>query len=130
MKLKLRDLEAERNRVEETEFLDLLEIAVHPNNDDEDPLYQWVRPTHLDDDGGNPDPRVITRARDYGINVEKVLEEEVGVNVVASGSSNATADSSSVDKSSNDGSDGGGGNVGEYEYNSPSPLPLSPFTGK
>ena len=32
--------------------------------------------------------------------MEKVLEEEVGVNVVASGSSNATADSSSVNKSS------------------------------
>ena len=48
--------------------------------------------------------------------MEKVLEEEVGVNVVASDSSNATTvDSSSVDKSSNDGSDGGGRNVGEYE---------------
>ena len=77
-----------------------------------------------------PDPRVATHARDYGINVEKVLEEEVGVNVVVSGSSNATVDSPSIGKSSNDGSDGGGGNVGEYKYNSPSPLPLSPFTGE
>ena len=51
--------------------------------------------------------------------------------MVASGSSNTTAtNSSSVDRSSNDGSDGGGKNVGEYEYNSPSPLPLSPFTGE
>ena len=32
---------------------------------DEDPLYQWVRPTHLDDDEGNPNPRVATRARDF-----------------------------------------------------------------
>ena len=48
-----------------------------------------------------------------------------------SGSSNATtADSSSVDKRSNDGSDGGGENVGQYEYNSQSSLPLSPFTGE
>ena len=71
-----------------------------------DHLYQWVRPTHLDDDGGDPDPRVATHAYDYGINVEKVLEKEVGVNVVASGSSNATtADSYSINKSSNDGSD-------------------------
>ena len=52
IKLKLRDLEAERDKVEETEFVDLLEIAVHPNDDNEDPLYQWFRPTHLDDDGG------------------------------------------------------------------------------
>ena len=57
--------------------------------------------------------------------MEKVLEEEVGVNVVASGSSNATTTySSSVDKTSNDRSDGGGENVGEYEYNSPCSLPL------
>ena len=54
------------------------------------------------------------------------MEKEVGINVVASGSSNATtANSSSVDKSSNDGSDGGEENVGEYEYTSP-----SPFTGE
>ena len=63
--------------------------------------------------------------------MEKVLEEEVGVNVVASVSSNATTiDLSFVDKSSNDRSDGGGENIGEYEYNSPSLLPLSPFTGE
>ena len=55
--------------------------------------------------------------------MKKVLEEEVGVNVVASDSSNATTvDSSSIDKSSNDESDGGGENVVEYEYNSPSPF--------
>ena len=73
--------------------------------------------------GSNPDPHVATCARDCGINVEKVLEEEVGVNVVASGSSNATTtDSSFVDKSSNDESDGGGGNIREHEYNSPNSL--------
>ena len=89
-----------------------------------------VRPTHLDDNESYSDPRVATCARNYGINVEKVLEEEVGVNVVASTSLNATTtDLSSVDKSSNDRSDGGRENVGEYEYNSSSSSHLSSFIG-
>ena len=113
MKLKLKDFEAKRDKVEET--------TAHPNDDNEDPLYQWVRPTHLDANMGNPDPHVATRARDYRINVKKVLEEEVGVDVIASGSSNTTTtNSSSVNKSINDGSDGGWGIVREYEDNPPS----------
>ena len=45
--------------------------------------------------------------------VKKVLEEEVGVNVVFSGSSNATTTNLSSISSNNE-SDGGGGNVREY----------------
>ncbi|XP_070672057.1 uncharacterized protein [Malus domestica] len=42
-------------------------------------LYQWIRPLHLDDDDeDNPVLRVAEEARNEGINVEKVLEDEVG----------------------------------------------------
>ncbi|RVW64943.1 hypothetical protein CK203_041844 [Vitis vinifera] len=40
-------------------------------------LFQWVRPIHLDDEVGNPDPRIAAHAREFGVNVERVLFEEV-----------------------------------------------------
>ena len=40
-------------------------------------MFQWVRPIHLDDKECNLDPWIAAEARDYGINVEQFLQEEV-----------------------------------------------------
>ena len=56
MKLKIRDIEAETDKVVENNFLNLLEISTEFGEEDENQLFQWVRPLHLDDEDGNPDP--------------------------------------------------------------------------
>ena len=56
MKLKIRDMEAETNKVIENNFLDLLKISAEFGEEEENKLFQWVRPLHLDDEDGNPDP--------------------------------------------------------------------------
>ena len=56
MKLKIRDMEAKTDKVDENNFLDLLEISVEFGEEEENQLFQWVRPLHLDDEDGNPDP--------------------------------------------------------------------------
>ena len=52
-------MEAETDKVAENNFLDLLEISVEFGEEDENKLFQWVRPLHLDDEDGNPDPRIV-----------------------------------------------------------------------
>ena len=56
MKLKIRDMEAETDKVAENNFLDLLEFSAEFGEEEENQLFQWVRPLHLDDEDGNPDP--------------------------------------------------------------------------
>ena len=77
MKLKIHDMEAETNKVAENNFLDLLEISAEFGEEDENQLFQWVRPLRLDDKDGNPDPRIAAHVREVGVNVERVLSEEV-----------------------------------------------------
>ena len=55
MKLKIIDMEVETNKVAENNFLDLLKISAE-FGEEENKLFQWVRPLHLDDEDGNPDP--------------------------------------------------------------------------
>ena len=157
MKLKIRDMEAETDKVAENNFLDLLEISAEFGEEDENQLFQWVRPLHLDDEDGNPDPRIAAHVREAGVNVERVLSEEVH----SDSFSQDTRDSfqpavtsrpsfdSSVEHSSrpsfagtlttgydgsrgegtNDGSDTGndGGDIADPQQ---SQYPLSPFTGE
>nr|CAN74296.1 hypothetical protein VITISV_025646 [Vitis vinifera] len=59
--LKLCDMEVENDRVVEKDYLDLLDIS--------------VKPIHLDDEVGNLDPRIAAHAREFGVNVERVLSE-------------------------------------------------------
>ena len=73
MKLKIRDMEVETNKVAENNFLNLLEISVEFGEEDEYQLFQWVRPLHLNDEDGNPDPRIVVHVREAGVNVERVL---------------------------------------------------------
>ena len=58
MKLNIRDMEAENDKVAENNFLDLLEISPEFGEVEENKLFQWVRPLHLDDEDGNPDLRI------------------------------------------------------------------------
>ncbi|RVW26708.1 hypothetical protein CK203_116355 [Vitis vinifera] len=77
MRLKLRDMEAENDRVAEKDYLDLLDISTEVGEEEDNQLFQWVRPIHLDDEVGNPDPRIAAHAQEFGVNVERVLSEEV-----------------------------------------------------
>ena len=70
MKLKIRNMEAETNKVAENNFLDILEISAEFGEEEENKLFQWVRPLHLDDEDGNPDPRIAAHVREAGVNVE------------------------------------------------------------
>ena len=45
--------------------------------EEDNQLFQWVRPTHLDDEVGNLDPQIAIHAWEFGVNVECVLSEEV-----------------------------------------------------
>ena len=78
MKLQIRDKEAKIDHVDCGNPLDVFDIAAEDDDTEGNQLYQWIRPLHLDDDEGNPAPRVAEEARNEGINVERVLEEEVG----------------------------------------------------
>ena len=72
--------------------------------DDDDVIVSWIRPVHLDDDRGNPDPAIAESARSAGIDVDRVLSEEVGTE--------ATGSSSQGGGDTDDGGDGGdGGNI-------------------
>ena len=77
MKLKIHDMEAKTDKVAENNFLDLLEISAEFGEEEENQLFQWVRPLHLDDEDGNHDPRIVAHVREAGVNVERVLSEKV-----------------------------------------------------
>ncbi|RVW78681.1 hypothetical protein CK203_048452 [Vitis vinifera] len=153
MRLKLRDMEAENDRVVEKDYLDLLDISVEVGEEEDNQLFQWVRPIHLDDEVGNPDPRIATHAREFGVNVERVLSEEVHsesfskdtddslhatlhsyqeIDSTSAGHSSrpsaASTSASGYDGSrggTNDGSDNGGGDIDERRH---SQYPIGQFT--
>ena len=70
-------MEAENDRVAKKNYLDLLDISAKVGEEKDNQLFQWVRHIHLDDEVGNPDPRIATHAQEFGIDVERVLSEEV-----------------------------------------------------
>ena len=77
MKLKIRDMEAKIDKVAEKNYLDLLNISAEFGEEEDYQLFQWARPLHLDDENGNLDPRIVAHVREAGVNVERVLFEEV-----------------------------------------------------
>ncbi|RVX07719.1 hypothetical protein CK203_021897 [Vitis vinifera] len=153
MRLKLRDMEAENDRVAEKDYLDLLDISAEVGEEEDNQLFQWVRPIHLDDEVENSDPRIATHAREFGVNVERVLSEEVHSesfskdtddSLHATLHSHQEIDSTSVGHSSrpsaagtstsgydgsrggtDDGGDNGGGDIDERRH---SQYPISQFT--
>ena len=77
MKLKIRDMQAETDKVAEKDYLDLLDILAEFGEEEDNKLFQWVRPLHLDDENRNHDPRIVAHVREAGVDVERVLSEEV-----------------------------------------------------
>ncbi|KAL6350595.1 hypothetical protein AAG906_022305 [Vitis piasezkii] len=71
MKLKIRDMEAEHDKVAEKDYLDLLDIATEVGEEEDNQLFQWVRPLHLDDEDGNPNPRIAAHVREAGVDVDR-----------------------------------------------------------
>ena len=70
-------MEVETDKVAENNFLNLLEISAGLGEEEENQLFQWVRTLHLDDEDGNPDPRIAAHVQEAGVNVGQVLSEEV-----------------------------------------------------
>ena len=77
MKLKIRDMQEETDKVAEKYYLDLLDISAEFGEEEDNQLFQWVRPPHLDDENGNPYPRMAAHVREASVNVERVLSKEV-----------------------------------------------------
>ena len=75
-------MEAETDKVAENNFLDLLEISAEFGEEEENQLFQWVRPLHLDDEDGNPDPRIAAHVREAGVNVEQIYLKKFIVKVL------------------------------------------------
>ena len=157
MKLKIQDMQVETHKAAEKDYLDLLDISAEFGEEEDNQLFQWVRPLHLDDENGNPDPRIVAHVREAGVDVDRVLSKEV----YSESFNQETRDSfqhvvtsrpsfdSSVEHSSrpsfagtsttgydgsrgegtNDGSDTGN-DGGDNAYRLPSEYPLSPFTGE
>ena len=77
MKLKLNNIEVENDKVVNKDSIDLLEISTKVGEEEDNKLFQWVRPLHLDDDDENFDPWIAVHAQEFGVNVEQGLFEEV-----------------------------------------------------
>ena len=73
----LEQLEAETDKIAENYFFDLLEISIGFGEREKNQLFQWVRPLHLDNEDGNPNPQIDARVQEAGVNVERVVSEEV-----------------------------------------------------
>ena len=74
---KIRDMQAEIDKVVEKDYLDLLVISTEFGEEENNQLFQWVRPLHLDDKNGNLDPRIAAHVQEAGVDVERVLSEDV-----------------------------------------------------
>ena len=77
MNLKIRDMQAETDKVAEKNYLDLLDILAEFGEEEDNQLFKWVRPLHLDDEDGNPDPRIAAHVREASVDVDRVLSKEV-----------------------------------------------------
>ncbi|RVW62896.1 hypothetical protein CK203_059778 [Vitis vinifera] len=121
-------------------------VPAEVGEEEDNQLFQWVRPIHLDDEVGNPDPRIAAHAREFGVNVERVLSEEVHSESFSkdTNDSHQEIDSTSAGHSSrpsatgtsasgydglrggtDDGGDNAGGDINEHQH---SQYPVSQFT--
>ena len=70
-------MQEETDKAAEKDYLDLLDISAEFGEEEDNKLFQWVRPLHLDDENGNPDPRIVAHVREAGVDVDRVLSKEV-----------------------------------------------------
>ena len=73
-------MEVENDKVAKKDYLDLLDITVEVGDEKDNQLFPWVRPFHLDDEDINPDPRIAAHVWEAGVDIERVLSEEVHTN--------------------------------------------------
>ena len=62
MNLKLRDMTVEKDKVNETDFMDLLQVVAEVRDDNKNHIFNWVRPTSLVDDERNLDSHIASHA--------------------------------------------------------------------
>ncbi|RVW86129.1 hypothetical protein CK203_038010 [Vitis vinifera] len=129
MKLKLRDMEAENDRVVEKDYLDLLDISTEVGEEKENQLFQWVRPIHLDD---AVEVHSESFSKDTEDSFQGALNSHQEVDSTSIGQSSrpsaAGTSASGYDGSrggTDDGSDHVGGDIGERQQ---SQYPMSQFT--
>ena len=77
MKLMIRDMQAKTDKIVEKNYLDLLNISTEFADEEDNQLFQWVRPLHLDYEDENPNPRKAAHVREASVDVERVSFEEV-----------------------------------------------------
>ncbi|RVW12837.1 hypothetical protein CK203_110831 [Vitis vinifera] len=58
--------EVENDKVAEKDYLDLLYIIAEVGEEEDNQLFQWVRPLHLDDENGNPNPQIVAHVQEVG----------------------------------------------------------------
>ncbi|KAL6341115.1 hypothetical protein AAG906_032230 [Vitis piasezkii] len=81
MKLKIRIMEIENDTVAKKDYLDLLDISAEVGEEEDDQLFQWVKSLYLVDEDGNTYPRIAAHVREIGVDVERVLSEEVHTDI-------------------------------------------------
>ena len=52
-------------------------VSAEFGEEEDNQLFQWVRPLHLDDENGNPNPQIAAHVREAGVDVDRVLFKEV-----------------------------------------------------
>ena len=70
-------MEIENDQVAKKDYLDLLDISAEIGEKEDNKFFQWVRSLHLDDEDRNLDLRITAHVREVGVDVERVLFEEV-----------------------------------------------------
>ena len=70
-------MEIENDQVAKKDYLDLLDISAEIGEKEDNIFFQWVRSLHLDDEDRNLDLRITAHVREIGVDVERVLFEEV-----------------------------------------------------
>ena len=70
-------METKNDWVAEKDYLNLLDISTKMGEEEDNQLFQWVRPIHLDDEVGNLDPQIAAHGQEFGVNVERVLSDQV-----------------------------------------------------
>ena len=73
-------MKTKNDKVTVKDYLDLLDIIAKVGEEEDNQLFQWVRPFHLDDEDGNPDLWIVVHVWEAGVDVERVLFEEVHTN--------------------------------------------------
>ena len=70
MKLKIRDMQAQIDKVSKNDYLDLLDISAEFGEEEDNKLFQWVRFLHLDNEDGNPYPQIVAHVQEVSVDVQ------------------------------------------------------------